>query len=116
MTYEEIVDIVRKVYEHADARQIFEHIAIEVDIVGEAAGAFYFEVAQRACVVEPYNYYDNDGVITTTADTLVQLAKGKLNVAKARELGLLRYDGDERKLMLCIDNIKLPINSRMPNK
>ena len=36
---------------------------VMVDIVGEGAGAFYFEVAERACIVEPYNYYNHDGRI-----------------------------------------------------
>ncbi len=45
VTYEQIVQKVRKTFENADAREIFEHVAIEVDIVGEGAGAFYFEVA-----------------------------------------------------------------------
>lgn len=107
MTYEEVVLKVRKTFEHADARTIFEHIAIEVDIVGEAAGAFYFEVAQRACVVEPYNYYDHDGVITATADTLCALADKKMTMMEAWDKGLIRYEGDERKFKLCIENIKV---------
>ena len=68
VTYEQIVKKVRKTFENADAREIFELVAIEVDIVGEGAGAFYFEVAERACVVEPYNYYNNDGRIIDKID------------------------------------------------
>ena len=39
ITYEQIVKKVRKTFENADAREVFEHVAIEVDIVGEGAGA-----------------------------------------------------------------------------
>ena len=45
MTYEELVLRVRDVYENADAREVFEHIAVQVNVEGEAAGAFYLEVA-----------------------------------------------------------------------
>lgn len=107
ITYEEVVKKVRKTFEHADARQIFEHVAIEVDIVGEGAGAFYFEIAERAVCVEPYNYYDNDGVITATAEVLLKLADKKFTIQDAMEKGLLRFAGDERKLKNCIEKVKV---------
>ena len=107
ITYEYVVDKVRKTFEHADARQIFEHIAIEVDIVGEGAGAFYFEVAGRAICVEPYNYYDNDGRITAAADVLIALADKKMTLRKALDKGLVRFEGNEQKLYECLEKVKL---------
>lgn len=108
MTYEEVVEKVRRTFENADARMIFEHIAFEIDIVGEAAGALYFEVSNRACVIEPYNYYDNDGVITSTADVLIKLANLEVHLEDAIRDGMLRFEGNEYKMRLCLDNIKLP--------
>lgn len=107
ITYEYIVEKVRKTFEHADARQVFEHVAIEVDIVGEGAGAFYFEVAERAVCVEPYNYYDNDGVITATADVLLKLADKKLSMKDALEKGLIRFQGNEPKFLSCVEKVKV---------
>ena len=63
MTYEEIVEKVRNDYENADARAIFEHIAIQFNIKGEGAGIFYIEVADRNVCVEPYDYYDKDALV-----------------------------------------------------
>ena len=80
---------------------------IEVDIVGEGAGAFYFEVAERACVVEPYNYYNNDGRIIATADVILQLAAGKVRMRDAWESGMIRFEGNEVKFQLLMDKIKL---------
>jgi len=108
ITYEEIVEKVRATFEHADARRVFEHIAIEIDIVGEGAGAFYFEVAERACVIEPYNYYDHDGVITADADILLKLASKSIHLEEALKKGLVKYEGDERKIRKCLENIVLP--------
>jgi len=108
MTYEEIVRIVRGTFEEADARSIFEHIAFEIDIVGEGACAMYFEVSNRACVIEPYNYYANDGVITASAEVLVKLANLELHMAEALEQGLLEFKGNQRKMQLCLDCLRLP--------
>ena len=107
VTYEQIVEKVRKTFENADAREVFEHVAIEVDIVGEGAGAFYFEVAQRACVVEPYNYYNNDGRIIATADVILKLAAKKLSVRNAWYSGQIQFEGNEVKFQLLLDKIKL---------
>ena len=108
VTYEQIVSKVRKTFENADAREIFEHIAIEVDIVGEGAGAFYFEIAERACIVEPYNYYNNDGRIIATADVILKLASRKLSMREAWYTGQIQFEGNEVKFNTCLDKVKLP--------
>lgn len=108
MTYEEIVNKVRKTFEEADARRIFEHIAFEIDITGEVTGKMYFEVAHRACVIEPYNYYNNDGVITVSAETIMKLANIEIHLEDAIENGLVKFEGNMDKMKLCLDNIRLP--------
>ena len=40
MTYEEVVRIARDAYEDADARNIFEHIDVQVNVTGEGSGIF----------------------------------------------------------------------------
>ena len=107
MTYEQIVDMVRKVFENADARTVYEHVAIQVNVIGEGAGAFYFEVADRQCCIEPYDYYDRDGLIITDAQTLRDLCSKKVTMSESLRDGTMKYDGDYRKLKLCLANIKL---------
>ena len=106
-TYEQIVKKVRKTFENADAREVFEHVAIEVDIVGEGAGAFYFEVAERACTIEPYNYYNHDGRIIATADVVMKLATQRMGVREAWHKGEIKYEGNEVKFNLILDEVKL---------
>jgi len=106
ITFEQIVKKVRKTFENADAREVFEHVAIEVDIVGEGAGAFYFEVAERACIIEPYNYYNHDGRIIASADVVLQLAAKKMSVRDAWYNGLIKYEGNEVKFNLVLDKVK----------
>lgn len=107
ITFEQIVKKVRKTFENADAREVFEHVAIEVDIVGEGAGAFYFEIADRACLVEPYNYYNHDGRIIADADVLLKLAAKKMTVKDAWYSGQLKYEGNEVKFNLILDKVKV---------
>ncbi len=97
MTYEEIVRNVREAFENADARNIFEHIAIQVNVTGEGEGIFYIEAAERAITVEPYDYYDRDALVTLSSDTVIALAKGELKYKEAADRGLLRVDGDLEK-------------------
>lgn len=97
MTYEEIVAAVRHTYENADARAIWNHIAVQVNVTGEGAGAFYIEVAERAVCVEPYDYYDRDGLITVPGPVIMAIAKGETSFKDEYEKGTIRLDGDMSK-------------------
>lgn len=107
MKYEEIVDKVQSVFENADARDIFEHIAIQINIVGDGHGAFYLEVAHREICVEPYDYHDRDGLITATGKVLMDIADQKITFSEARDKGLIRLEGNMEKFRV-LQKIKLP--------
>ena len=107
MTYEEIVNIVRDNLENADAREIFEHIAFQFNITGEGSGAFYIEVAERSVCVEPYDYYDRDGLITGSAEAIINISAGKIGITESIEKGLIYYEGNPDKLV-AFRKIKLP--------
>lgn len=98
MTYHEIFMKVREGFESADARAIFDHIAVQVNIEGEGSGCFYIEVAERYATVEPYDYYDRDGLLTADGATLIAIAEGKLNVIEAWRQGVLHAEGNYDKL------------------
>ena len=51
MTYDELVLKVREVFENANAKEIYEHVAVQIDVTGEAAGTFYIEIAERCISV-----------------------------------------------------------------
>ena len=106
MTYEEIVLKVREGFENSDAREIFEHVAVQVNIEGEGSGAFYIEVADRYVSVEPYDYYDRDGLLTTDAETLIALAENRLSMREAYESGAVKVQGNLDKLRMLL-KIKL---------
>lgn len=100
MTYEQIVEKVRNDYEYADARAIYEHVAVQFNIVGEGAGIFYIEVAGRKVSVEPYDYYDKDALVEIASDALLALSAGTMDVQEATAQGKLKLYGNLQKLAM----------------
>ena len=100
MTYEELVKQVQEAYLDADASKVKEHLAIQFNVEGEAAGAFYLEVAEGKLIVQPYEYHDRDALVTTKAAVLQDIAAGKLDVVKAFLTGKIKVDGNVGKAAL----------------
>ena len=100
MTYEELVKKAKELYGSADASSIKDHVAIQFNVTGEAAGAFYLEISEGQVMVEPYEYYDRDVIVTTDAETLVKMAEGKLGMEAAYLTGKIKAEGDLGKGLL----------------
>jgi hypothetical protein len=103
MTYEELVKKVETAYAKADASAVAEHVAVQFNITGEGEGALYLEVADGKIDIQPFEYYDRDAIITTTADTLADIASGKLLMVDAYTNGQLFVDGNLEKVSLLKD-------------
>lgn len=78
MTYEELVSKVKEATKNARVSKAVGHVAFQFNIRGEAEGAFYLEICDGRIIVEPYEYYDRDVVIETTADVLIQMLEDGL--------------------------------------
>lgn len=94
MTYHELVEKVRSAYGNVDAGFVSEHVAFQFNITGEAEGAFYVEIADGKVNVEPYEYYDRDVLVTTTAENLLDIVNGKLDPVKAYLTGKIKAEGN----------------------
>ena len=99
MTYEEILDKVRKEVKDKDVSMIHEHLAYQFDIHGEGEGAFYIDVKDGQLFVEPYEYYVRDACFICDAKRLFELMSGKLDPVKAFTLGTLKVEGDLTKAL-----------------
>lgn len=88
MKYEELVANVKKAVRKVNVSKAVGHVAFQFNLEGEAEGAFYLEIADGKINVEPYEYYDRDVIIVTSADVIMQMTEGKLQprVAYAKEL------------------------------
>lgn len=100
MTYEELVKKAKESYGVSDASQIKEHVAIQFNITGEAAGAFYLEIKDGTVIIEPYEYYDRDVIVTCDAETLIKIAEGKLGMEAAYLSGKIKAEGNLGKALL----------------
>lgn len=100
MTYEEMVKKLKAAYAKADASAIEEHVAIQFNVTGEGEGALYLEVSEGKIDIQPYEYYDRDAIVIAGAQTLVDMATGKLSVVDAYNNGILSIEGNIAKASL----------------
>ena len=94
MTYEELVASVKKAVKKSKVSKTVGHVAFQFNVEGEAEGAFYLEVDNGKINVEPYQYYDRDLIIVTTADVIMQMVEGKIQPRVAYTKELLKLYGD----------------------
>ena len=72
------------------------HLVFELGIVG----ALYLEIANGQLHVEPYEYYDRDILVTTSAADLLALAQGSLDILEAYQSGKISAEGNLAKALL----------------
>lgn len=99
MRYEELVATVADAMKLAKvSRQV--HVAFQFNVRGEAEGAFYLEIDGGKINVEPYEYYDRDIIIETTADVIMEMLEGRLQPRAAYTNGQMKVYGDVRQLAI----------------
>lgn len=98
MKYEELVENVKKAMNKAKVSKTVGHVAFQFNVEGEAQGAFYLEISDGKINVEPYEYYDRDIIIVTTADVIMNMIEGKIQPRVACTNGQLKVYGDVEQL------------------
>lgn len=99
MTYEEIVDKVKKEFGSADVSKYDGHLALQINIIGEGSGAFYAEINDGQLFIEPFDYKDNDAILTASGEDIVNILSGKLGAIEAFKAGKITVDGDISKAL-----------------
>lgn len=94
MRYEELVASVKEAVKHARVSKTVGHVAFQFNVEGEAEGAFYLEIDDGKINVEPYEYYDRNLIIVTSAYIIMQMIEGKLQPRVAYAQEMLRVYGD----------------------
>lgn len=100
MTYEELVAKVKEATKTTRVSKTVGHIAFQFNVEGEGHGAFYLEISDGKINVEPYEYYDRDLIVVTTADIIVQMLNGTLLPLEAYTNEQLKVYGDVKQLRL----------------
>lgn len=98
MTYEELVDNVKQATKKAKVSKTVGHVAFQFNVEGEAEGAFYLEISDGKINVEPYEYYDRDIIIVTSAEVIMKMIRGEIQPRVALSNGQLRGYGDMEQL------------------
>lgn len=99
MTYAEFFAEIKNRFMGADVSGIQEHLAYQFNITGEASGIFYVEVKEGKLYVEPYEYFDRDAMFICSAQTLRELADGRLDPVLAFTLQKLKVEGSIEKAL-----------------
>lgn len=103
MTYHELVEKVRTaLVVKADASKIKEHIAAQVNVTGEAEGAFYIEIKEDAPnpIVEAFDYNDRDFLLTGDGEEILAVAQGKKTLEAAIVEGTIAHEGNWEKTLV----------------
>ena len=98
MVYEELVARVRKAMKMVQVSREVGHLAYQFNVEGEGEGYFYVELDNGKVNVMPYEYYDRDLIVVTTAEVILQMLEGKITPRVAYTNGQLRVYGDSRML------------------
>ncbi|MCH5251500.1 MAG: SCP2 sterol-binding domain-containing protein [Lachnospiraceae bacterium] len=93
MTFEEIFNKVKDMFQDTDVSHIQEHLAYQFNITGEGEGIFYVEVKDGQLHIEPYEYYDRDAIFICKAETLFKIISGKTDPVLAFTIGKLKVEG-----------------------
>lgn len=106
MTYEEIFSKSKELILANDTSGINEHLAVQVDIVGEGGGAFYIELLEGKVYVEPYEYIDRDCKLILSGEDFLAICDGSLDAVKAFTKGKMKVEGDIDKALKVSDIFK----------
>lgn len=116
MTYEEVVAKVKDALKDTDVSGVKEHVAYQFNITGEGEGAFYVEIDNGKLNVEPYEYFDRDILVYTSAADLIDIIDGKTDFVNAHLSGKISAEGDLRKAELIKDFGKKSVDKKAPAK
>ncbi|MBQ3567237.1 MAG: SCP2 sterol-binding domain-containing protein [Oscillospiraceae bacterium] len=119
MTYKEIVEKVKKEFGKADVSNYEDHLALQINITGEGEGSFYTEINEGKLIIEPYDYNDNNATLTASADDIIKIFGGKLDMNEAAESGKLEIAGDYAKALSIqpvIEGLKKPARKTAAKK
>lgn len=99
MTYKEVVEKVRNEFGKSDVSNYEDHLALQVNIIGEGSGAFYVEINEGELSIEEFDYVNNNAEISASADDIISVFSGALDINSALDNGKIRITGDYAKAL-----------------
>lgn len=93
MTFFEMFDAAKAGFAKADASNLSDHMAVQIEVTEEGAGIFYVEAANGVLNVQPYDYRDNTASVTLPNSTLFALLRRETTLPEAVAAGTASVDG-----------------------
>ena len=107
MDYFKAFDKVKKTFAKIDVPAKESNFAVQVNLTDDdCGGIFYIEMKDKQLFVEPYDYFDNNAVITAKLKDLTDILEGKLSSVDAVVSGKITVDGDKDQLIEFINSFK----------
>lgn len=107
MTFEQIITKVRQKYKDADTSEFNCIQAIQINLIGKnTQSVFYIEIKDGKVNVEPYDYHDNQAVLTVNPTNFIKILNGKLDLISACSSGKAEIGGDCTTALKIINLIK----------
>ncbi|MDR0530911.1 MAG: SCP2 sterol-binding domain-containing protein [Oscillospiraceae bacterium] len=114
MEFMSVFTAVKESLAGVDATKLDPDFAVQVNIIGSGAGAFYIANKGGAFQVEPYDYVDRDGAVTVDSGVLLQLAAGELTAEQALAEGKINFQGNPAALLSVFAAAAKPAASAKP--
>ena len=98
MKYEQAFEKMKALLENADTAGFDGDFALQINLKNkDCGGAFYMEYRDGVLNVEPYDYRDNNAMVTIMSGDFVKLIDGTLDLEKAVAKGSVEIVGDYGK-------------------
>mgnify|MGYP000535581844 CR=1 FL=1 len=100
MTYQELVSKLKDTYQEKMLPKSANILPSNLTYREKPKVPMYLEIANGQLHVEPYEYYDRDILVTTSAADLLALAQGSLDILEAYQSGKISAEGNLAKALL----------------
>lgn len=98
MVFKELVKTLKKDYKKVDVSDYEGLLAIQFDITGKHSGTFYVEIKDGEMSIEPYEYIDNQAVVTVSEDSLERIFSKTLDPVISYTIGKVKIKGNKEKV------------------
>lgn len=104
---------IKKTLKMRKPNKIDGHLAIQLNLTDEDAnGIMYIEVADGKLNIEPYDYCDNDAVLSVSSEDFIDIMNSKLDFDKAVEDEKLIVYGNYDRALAIKTLIRKPVTRK----
>lgn len=116
MTFFEMFDAAKAGFAKADASNLNNHMAVQIEVTEDGVGIFYVEATDGVLNVQPYDYRDNTASVTLPNSTLFALLRRETTLPEAVAAGMASVDGCMESAAKLFATVPAPKKAAAPVK